>query len=783
MHQGGHWEDDECMATVEPVAPPARWRRPNARPWWRAAGGLLLLAALAGAWLCWVTFAQSSLPWDSTRIGAAVYPESEWRDGVVLHTVLDPTTTPLRTDDRVVEIDGVPIADWVVAHRGEHFDVGDRLSYTVIRDGQPRTFEVALTTYNWGDVLRFSAATLAVELVLIVVAVAVIVARPRDPAARVLFAVAATAPFGSPEWPFRGSVLGLTLTPWPMWPQLVAGLIWALVWGAMIPHFALVFPKPPAILAKRRWMVPALYAAPLLVYGAYLAATLPMAANSLERAERVSAIWVVTQRYAPLAVIVLITWAYLRTRGTDDRQRVALVVLSVVAAFAVNLFGVQLPRLIAGESALPREFRYLLFLLVPVAIAVAILRHQLFDIRVVLRRSLLAAMLAGAVGGIYVLCLLLVGHPTRSERPYFLIGTAAALVLPGLYRWLRAAVTHRVYGARDDPYKLVEQIVNIEPVNDPQLMLQRLARTLSEALHLAYVAISLNERDRVMRASHGTSEGTLHRVALVSGREEVGFIELDVGHGREPFGPADQGLLAAIATHAAATISATTLNLDLHESRTRLVTSREDERRRIRKDLHDGVGPKLALLSMNLEVIKELIATDPDSAKRLVDAAGDRAHEAISEVRRVVSNLRPAVLDELGLVGAVGLLTEQTTDAHRHQLDGALHVTLEAHPADGLEELPAAVEVAAYRIISEAVNNASRHAHANQCRVCIGLDGALQISVCDNGTGISAHAIPGTGISSIHKRASELGGTASVQPSPGGGTVVTATIPLQPTES
>ena len=125
-------------------------------------------------------------------------------------------------------------------------------------------------------------------------------------------------------------------------------------------------------------------------------------------------------------------------------------------------------------------------------------------------------------------------------------------------------------------------------------------------------------------------------------------------------------------------MSATTLNLDLQESRARLVSSREEERRRIRKDLHDGVGPKLALLSMNLEVIKELIAEDPASAVRLVDAAGARAHEAISEVRDVVSNLRPAVLDELGLEDALGMLTEQTVEAHRHDKVGPFDVTFEA---------------------------------------------------------------------------------------------------------
>lgn len=783
MSAGTRREDYEDVAVLlEPTELPDRDGRPGpATRWSRATAALLLLAALAVAWVSWAAFAQASLPWDNTRIGAALYPQSEWSDGVVLHTVLDPTS-PLKDGDRVVEIDGVPLSDWVSDHRGEQFDVDDRLSYGVIRDGRPQTFEVTLTTYDWGAVLQYCAASLIVEFVLIVVAVGVVVARPRDPAARVLFAIAAAVPFGFPDWPFRGAVLGLTLSPWPLWPQLAAGCVWAIVWGAMIPHFALVFPKPPAILARRRWIVPGLYAAPLLVYAAYLAATLPSAANQLEQAERLSSVWLVSQRYAPIAIIVLITWAYLRSRGTDDRPRVALVVVSLLIAFGVNLVGVQLPHLIIGESVIPRQFSSLVFLVVPFAIALAILRHQLFDIRVVLRRSLLAAGLAGAVGGIYVLCLILLGHPTRAELPYFLTGTAAALVLPPLHRWLRGAVTHRIYGARDDPYGLVERIVSLEPGDDPQLMLQRLARTLCEALHLPYVEISLNQPGQVIRASHGTSEEPLHRVALVRATEVVGFVDLDVGHGREPFGPADQRLLTAIATHAAATISATILNLNLQESRARLVSSREEERRRIRNDLHDGVGPKLALLSMNLEVIKELISQDPASAERLVDAAHARAQEAGSEVRRVVSDLRPAILDELGLEKALGILIDQIIEAHRHDKDGPFDVILETKPANELGQLPAAVEVAAYRIISEALNNASRHAHATKCWVRIRFEDPLRICVHDNGQGILVDSTSGTGLTSISERACELGGTASVQPARDGGTVVTATIPLHPTE-
>ena len=126
------------MAGLEPTEQPDRDRRPGpATLWRRATIAALLLAGLAVAWVSWLSFAQASLPWDDTRIGAAVYPQSEWSDGVVLHTVLDPASE-LQHGDRVVAIDGVPLSDWVAAHRGEQFEVGDRLSYGISGTGGRR---------------------------------------------------------------------------------------------------------------------------------------------------------------------------------------------------------------------------------------------------------------------------------------------------------------------------------------------------------------------------------------------------------------------------------------------------------------------------------------------------------------------------------------------------------------------------------------------------------------------------------------------------------------------
>lgn len=748
------------------------------REGWHPRSALLLLVALFGAWVSWALVTQAG-PWDGTRIGGTVYPQSDWRGGVVLHTVVSPSTTLLKKGDQVVAIDDQPLETWMTNNRGHHFEVGDRLSYQVLRDGELRDVPVVLEDYSWWGALKRSLPAVMVELGLLALASYVVLVRGRDPAARVLFAIAAVIPFGFPSWPLKGQVLDLAQSPWPLWPQLVSACVWALVWGAMIPHFAMVFPSSPPLLSRRRWILPALYALPFLVHGAYVTATLPPADDRLERLERLSTVWLTSQRYAPVLVIAALAWAYWRTRGTEDQQRVSLVAASLLVAFAVNLIGVQLPILVTGEPVIPYPYWEWVFLVVPLAIAVAILRHRLFDITVVLRRSLTAAAVGGLVGGGYVVFLLVLGHPTRAELPYFLVGTTAALLMPPLYQRLRRRIDRQIYGARANPYELVEQIVKLDP-DEPESMLRRLTATLSEALHLPFVAITLSERGRVLRAEHGVAQGTPTKIRLTRGTEDVGHLELDVGLGREPFGRSDRRLLAAIATHAAATVHATTLNLDLMEARTRLVSGREEERRRVRRDLHDGVGPTLALLAMNLEVIKELVPVDPEAAVRLLDEAGARTHEAISEVRRTVSDLRPAVLDELGLEGAVRILAERTSAAHRLDRGGTLEVLVDVDPDARLTRLPAAAEVAAYRIVSEAVNNVSRHANAGVCSVRIALEDQLEIVVDDDGTGIARSAPHGTGLASIHERAAELGGHTRIENRPGGGTRVAATLPCPP---
>jgi len=740
---------------------------------------VMVMLTVIGMWVGWLAVARAASPSDGARISATTYPATEWRGGVKLHTVLDPPDAELQLGDKVIAVDGLPLSAWMTARSGHDFQIGDELSYRVVRDGVAQTIVVTLHRYDWMAAAGRSASVLVVEVALLIVAAIVVSRRVQDPAARVLFAIAVVLPFGFPSWPLYPQVLDLTLTPWPLWPQLLSSCVWALVWGAMIPHFALVFPRPPPVLARHRLVIPALYFLPFAMYGIYLAVTLPVTADPLERIERISNVSLVPQRVAPIAVIALIAWAYARTPDRQDRRRVTLVAVSFVAVFVISFLGVQLPQQLRGNALIAYPYNTWIFVLCPVAVAVAVLRHHLFDITVILRRSLLAAVLVTAIIGLYLTAWRLLGHPTRSELPAFLVGTVVALGIAPVYRKLKRYIDHRVYGARGDPYGLVEEIASLEAGDDPEGVLSELAATLGQALRIPYVAITLTDGDiENMHVVHGSRQTTSVIVRLAAGTKDMGFIELDAGPGREPFGPGDQRLLTSIANHTASTVQATMLNVELQSSRARLVTNREEERRRIRRDLHDGVGPTLALLAMSLEVVKDILVKDPDGAGEALDAAGARTHEAIAEIRRTVNDLRPPVLDELGLAGAIKLLAERMSSVHRQAGVPTLTVTVET--LGNLKDLPAAVEVAAYRIICEAVTNVSRHSQAARCTVKVELTDALRIRVIDDGTGFRAHSPRGTGIASIHERAAELGGTADIgRGEPSGGTLLTASIPLK----
>ena len=229
--------------------------------------------------------------------------------------------------------------------------------------------------------------------------------------------------------------------------------------------------------------------------------------------------------------------------------------------------------------------------------------------------------------------------------------------------------------------------------------------------------------------------------------------------------------LVGVAVHSVqAGEEAARLSVDLQRSRERLVLAREEERRRIGRDLHDGLGPQLAGLTMTLEAARDLVRAEPGRAEKLLAELQGRAELAVEDVRRIAHQLRPPALDALGLVGAL------RSHAASHQ---RVQITVDA--PQPLPALPAAVEIAAYRIVLEALHNVTSHAQATHCRVTLRAEPdpqALRVLVIDDGRGMPTDAPVGVGQQSMRERAAELGGSCTVRPAESGGTMVEAVLPL-----
>lgn len=418
--------------------------------------------------------------------------------------------------------------------------------------------------------------------------------------------------------------------------------------------------------------------------------------------------------------------------------------------------------------------------LIPLAAAVAILRHRLYDIDLLIKRTLVYGVLSACVVGIYVLVVGWLGVVLQARGSLGVSVVAAGLVaviFAPLRDRLQRLADRLLYGDRSDPYRALSLLGRrLEEAPAPDAVLPTIVRTLRETLKLPYTAIELS-RDGAFTsaAEHGTPpvDGTRLHVPLYHGGVDVGRLTLAT-RGREGFAERDRALLYDLARQVGAAVHATRLthealdlSADLQRSRERLVTAREEERRRLGRDIHDGLGPRLAGLAMTVEAARDLISAEPGHAESLMDGLLEQTETAMEELRRMAYLLRPPALDTLGLLGAL--------HTHAAQQRG---LVVDVDAPNELPPLPAAVEVAAYRICVEALRNVTRHAGAAHCTVRLAVDpGGLSVEVIDDGRGIAVRDHLGVGLSSMAERAAELGGTCAVERLDTGGTRVRAQLP------
>lgn len=357
----------------------------------------------------------------------------------------------------------------------------------------------------------------------------------------------------------------------------------------------------------------------------------------------------------------------------------------------------------------------------------------------------------------------LVGIDDVPTTAHAVIGLVLAAGFHPLRVVLRGVIDELLFGDRPDP--LVAATTVADRIGDDPLLTLRAVR---EALVIPYARITV---DGAEVASSGTAVTDVIRLPLRLGDDTIGEMEVGLRQGQLHLSAEDQHVLRIVGALLAQTLRSRSLALQVAESRTAAISAIEDERRRLRRDLHDGLGPTLSGIAHTAAAARNSIPSDPATADELLARLRTDAVDAVGEIRRLVYDMRPPALDELGLVAAL----QQQLALVRTSTGRPMRLTVRA---DDLPPLPASVEVVAYRIATEAVTNAARHSGTDQARLELEHDGDhLVVTVRDAGTSPRPWA-PGVGVSSMRERSSEVGGTLELTNGQGGSTV-RALLPLR----
>jgi signal transduction histidine kinase len=695
---------------------------------------------------------------------------SSWRfDGVIVDVPGPPASAGLDSGDLVTAIAGHRLADGLggVARPA----LGTTVRYDVTRDAAT-SVEVTVHRPDPYPLLNQGWGNLVFVLALAGLAVALYLRRPEEPATAPLLVLAAGL-LGSTLTVVAGlPALALATAGPQLWLfQLNAIGTYSVAWGALLAFSLAVTARHPWLRRGRHALTVA-YAAPLAVMVIWSAVAAMLAPDSVR--------WLGLVHGGQTAVVAatLVTGiisGVVGYRGDRDplmRSRLRWLAGGGTLAGLLGIVGWQLPELITGRHPLPWGALGLSALPFVGGIAVALRRHRLFDIERLANRSLVyAATVAVLVAGYAATVALLVSGLRLSDTVAAALAAAgAALVLAPLRNAAQHAVNRVMYGDRQDPVAALARLgERLQAVMLPADVLPAVVETVARSLRVPYPGIELVDGAGGYRvaAEHGVAVGAVHVEPLLHHGATVGRLRVSARGRDDPLDAVDLTLIRSLAQQVGPAVQAVRLHDDLVRSRAEVVALREDERRRLRRDLHDGLGPTLAAIRLKAD----LAARDLPAGSVAYGLLGEISAEAkasLTDVRRLVEALRPPALDELGLVAAVR--------SRATALAGEISIEVTGPAATAT--LPAAVETAAYRIAVEAITNAVRHSGGRHCAVVITpSDRSVEVTVRDDGHGLNAAGTPGVGLRSMRERAAEVGGVWSIRSLPEGGTVVHAWLP------
>ena len=455
----------------------------------------------------------------------------------------------------------------------------------------------------------------------------------------------------------------------------------------------------------------------------------------------------------------------------------AIVSPGFVLAPSDSVSGVSLQIIYIGTFYLGGTF-------IPIAMASAILRYRLWDIDIIINRTLVYGILSVLIFGVYVFLVSGLGTMIASSNVqiFSLLATGIVVIsFHSLHERIQRAVNRLMFGQRDEPQKVLTNLSHqLQSAIMPEDLLSVSAITISQSLHVPYVAIAIQYGDGIIKqAEHGTNGMPTQSFPLLHQNEAVGELIIGQRSPKEVLNDADHAILSTIAQQLGAVAYAVRLQSDLQIARERLVIAREEERRRIRRDLHDGLGPALASQPLKIDSVIDLVMVDKGKAIELLASIKKQSQVLVTDIRRLVHDLRPPALDELGLIESLRNSLSQMNSSKQN-------LTIHFHVKTDLPPLSAAVEVAAYRIVMEAVTNVIKHASASNCHISFELlehQSYLRITISDDGIGLGAVLTSGLGLQSMRERCEELGGTFTIEANMPQGTQVLAVLPLSRREA
>jgi signal transduction histidine kinase len=559
--------------------------------------------------------------------------------------------------------------------------------------------------------------------------------------------------------------------------------------------FPLIFPNGKFVPRWTRWMVL------FVLTGAVIAALFQNSIWEIPGATDLAGLFVVVSFGTGVYAQV---YRYFRVATPVERQQLKWVVVGLAGfIFITFLMLIPLHELLISLAssmdtawallllAIPDTLFHVVSLFIPVSIVISVLRYRLWDIDILINRTLVYGALTGIVVSAFVIIVGFLSTFFQSSGNSIIAILATglvALLFNPLRQRLQRGVNHLMYGERDEPYVALSRLGRrLETTLAPESVLPTVVTTVRETLKLPYVAIYLQQNSQGCKIVAESASPLLPMengrirvpgmeregrcIPLIHQGETLGYIVLGPRAPNEAFSSTDLRLLDDLASQVGVAVHAVRLTADLQRSREQLVLAREEERRRLRRDLHDDLAPTLAALGLTASTVADLIPTNPETATALVKELQTEIRATVGNIRRLVYDLRPPTLDELGLFAAVRERAAQYSNA-----PGGFQVTVDT-PAE-LLNLPAAVEVAAYRIVQEALENVSKHAQARRCAIRFANHSGLEIEITDDGIGLPPNLTPGVGLRSMRERAAELGGSCVIESGKTGGTHVVACLPI-----